>query len=167
MFHQASEPKASRSSSSLRRHETLKDVSLLFLSTYSFIHSLTPSPEKKGQPTRHVLPKNSYNQLIKSKPCSLRAAILKPWPSLLSILSKETASQTITEQVIWPWSCHQSLQQRAVWGIGGEPGCWWGDYVALLRCVQVWQRYESTAADRQRRYLFSTLLCWVDQSAVQ
>ncbi len=39
-------------------------------------------------------------------------------PSLLNTLRKETASQTITQQVIWPWSCHQSLQQRAVWGIG-------------------------------------------------
>lgn len=69
--------------------------------------------------------------------------------------------------MIWAWSCHQSLQQRAVRGIGGEPGCWWDDYVALLLCVQVWQRSESTVADRQRLYLVSTLLCWVDELAEQ
>lgn len=38
---------------------------------------------------------------------------------------------------------------------GGRPGCWWGDYVALPLCVQVWQRYENTVADRQRLYLVS------------
>lgn len=47
-------------------------------------------------------------------------------------------------------------------GNRGEPGCWWGDYVALLLCVQVWQCYESPVSHRQSVWLVSTGLCWVD-----
>lgn len=41
-------------------------------------------------------------------------------------LEKKPTKQTVTQQVIWPWWCHQSLQQRAVWGI-------WGTWLLMRR----------------------------------
>lgn len=72
---------------------------------------------------------------------------------------KENTSQTSRNQVV----ISQNFKEENCMRYLGESGCWWGDYVALFLCAQVWRDHESTIADGQRLCLVSILLYRVDK----